>query len=58
MAEDYDGLLERYPNATIRNFDGQGGKPTEMDAIIAYLQMVGTLVDFEEYEADLDENLR
>ncbi|MGB6231033.1 MAG: cytochrome-c oxidase, cbb3-type subunit II [Litorimonas sp.] len=58
MADDYDGLLARYPNTSIRNFDAVGGQPTEMDAVIAYLQMIGTLVDFDEYEASLDENLR
>ncbi|MFV0513586.1 MAG: cytochrome-c oxidase, cbb3-type subunit II [Jhaorihella sp.] len=42
---DFDALLERYPGAQVRNFDGQPGI-SEMDAMIAYLQMLGTLVDF------------
>lgn len=46
---DYDGLLERYPGAQVRNFTGQPGI-TEMDALVAYLQMLGTLVDFSTYE--------
>ncbi|MEM9600860.1 MAG: cbb3-type cytochrome c oxidase subunit II, partial [Pseudomonadota bacterium] len=58
MADDYDGFVARYPNALVRDFDGNSEKITEMDAIIAYLQMLGTLVDFTEYEAELDENLR
>ena len=58
MADDYEGFESRYPKAIIRDFDGNPDKITEMDAIIAYLQMLGTLVDFSEYEADLDENLR
>ena len=29
--------------------DGKPGTPTEMDALIAYLQMLGTLVDFKLY---------
>jgi cytochrome c oxidase cbb3-type subunit 2 len=33
----------------VRNFDGKTGNPTEMDALIAYLQMLGTLVDFKLY---------
>jgi cytochrome c oxidase cbb3-type subunit 2 len=33
----------------VRNFDGRSGMPTEMDALIAYLQMLGTLVDFKIY---------
>ena len=58
MADDFEGFESRYPKAIIRDFDGNPDKITEMDAIIAYLQMLGTLVDFSEYEADLDENLR
>ena len=45
---DFDGLLERYPKAQVRNFDGRPGI-SEMDALIAYLQMLGTLVDFSTY---------
>jgi len=57
-ADDYDGFVSRYPKAVVREFDGDASRITEMDAIIAYLQMLGTLVDFEEYEAERDENLR
>jgi cytochrome c oxidase cbb3-type subunit 2 len=48
---DFDGLLERYPGAQVRNFDGQEGI-SEMDALIAYLQMLGTLVDFSTFTPD------
>jgi cytochrome c oxidase cbb3-type subunit 2 len=48
---DWDGLAERYPKAQVRNFDGQP-KLTEMDALIAYLQMLGTLVDFSTFTPD------
>jgi cytochrome c oxidase cbb3-type subunit II len=48
---DTDGLLERYPGAQVRNFDGEPGI-SEMDALIAYMQMLGTLVDFSTFEAD------
>ena len=44
-----DAFAKRYPKAAVRNFDGKGGAPTEMDALIAYLQMLGTLVDFRLY---------
>ena len=40
-------LAARYPKAQIRDFDGDPDRLTEMDALIAYLQMLGTLVDFE-----------
>jgi len=56
-ADDVDGFSERYPNAVIRDFDGNPDMLSEMDAIIAYLQMLGTLVDFSVYEAE-GENLR
>ena len=46
-SRDTDGLKARYPNAQIRDFDGDPSKLTEMDALVAYLQMLGTLVDFE-----------
>ena len=45
-----DGLLERYPGATVRSFDGNPREVTEMEALIAYLQMLGTLVDFSIYD--------
>ncbi|HHS94238.1 MAG TPA: cytochrome-c oxidase, cbb3-type subunit II, partial [Rhodobacterales bacterium] len=53
---DYDGLQARYgsesafksPDVNVRNFDGKAGI-SEMDALIAYLQMLGTLVDFSTF---------
>ena len=48
---DWDAMLERYPGAQIRNFDGQPGI-SEADALIAYLQMLGTLVDFSTFEPE------
>ena len=51
---DHDGvddMLARYPKAQVRNFDGRP-EITELDAMIAYLQMLGTLVDFSAYEAE------
>jgi cytochrome c oxidase cbb3-type subunit 2 len=50
-SDGYDALLERYPRAQIRNFDGRA-EITELDALIAYLQMLGTLVDFSTFEVD------
>ena len=47
----YDDLLERYPGAQIRNFDDAPGV-SEMDALIAYLQMLGTTVDFSTFTPD------
>jgi cytochrome c oxidase cbb3-type subunit 2 len=42
---DAGDLAERYPKAQIRDFDGNPGRLTEMDALVAYLQVLGTLVD-------------
>jgi cytochrome c oxidase cbb3-type subunit 2 len=49
-AADADALLQRYPKAQIRDFDGRPDRITEADALIAYLQMLGTLVDFKLYD--------
>lgn len=49
---DYDAFLERYPDAIVRNFDGDLNTLSELDALIAYMQMLGTLVDFSQYDAE------
>ncbi|MDY8109828.1 cytochrome-c oxidase, cbb3-type subunit II [Fulvimarina sp. 2208YS6-2-32] len=49
---DNTGLLERYPKAVTGDFDGNADAVTEMDALIAYLQMLGTLVDFSTFEPE------
>ena len=41
-----------------RDFDGDPDRLTEMDALIAYLQMLGGLVDFRTYRAEAPENQR
>jgi cytochrome c oxidase cbb3-type subunit 2 len=46
---DTEALLKRYPKAKVGDFDGDPAKVTEMDALVAYLQMLGTLVDFSTY---------
>ncbi|MQW87634.1 cytochrome-c oxidase, cbb3-type subunit II [Sinorhizobium saheli] len=47
---DASGVESRYPKAKLGDFDGDPKKLTEMDALIAYLQMLGTLVDFSTYD--------
>jgi len=39
-------LLQRYPGAVVAKFDESSRQVTEMDALVAYLQMLGTLVKF------------
>ena len=43
-------LIKRYPKANARDFDGKPTRITEADALIAYLQMLGTQVDFKLYD--------
>ena len=38
-------LQIRYPKAQVRDFDGNPARLTEMDALVAYLQVLGTMVD-------------
>ncbi len=57
-ADDVDAFLARYPKAQVRNFDGNADYISEMDAVIAYLQMLGTLVDFDQYEADFNDGTK
>ena len=49
-ADGFDVFLARYPKALVRDFDGDPSRLTELDALIAYMQMLGTLVDFSAYE--------
>jgi len=49
--EGLEAFLERYPKAQVRAFDGDPTKVTELDALIAYMQMLGTLVDFATFDA-------
>mgnify|MGYP007028500329 CR=1 FL=1 len=48
---DASGLQARYPGAQQRNFDRQAGV-SEMDALIAYLQVLGTMVDFSTFQPE------
>ena len=53
------GLKKRYgAKVAQRDFDGDPDRVTEMDALIAYLQMLGTLVDFKTYQAEDPRNMR
>lgn len=49
-APDAGDLIKRYPKANVRNFAGVTGRVTEADALVAYLQMLGTEVDFKLYD--------
>jgi len=49
---DTGDLLARYPKAVVGDLDGNPAQVTEMDALIAYLQMLGTLVDFTQYKPE------
>ena len=47
-------LAQRYPKSQVRDFDGDPSRLTEMDALVAYLQMLGTLVDVNSAAAQED----
>ena len=47
---DAANFLKRYPKAQMRDFDGNPRAITEADALIAYLQILGTMVDFKLYD--------
>jgi cytochrome c oxidase cbb3-type subunit 2 len=46
------GLAARYAKARQASFDGDPAVVTEMDALVAYLQMLGTLVPFRDVTPD------
>jgi cytochrome c oxidase cbb3-type subunit 2 len=49
---DHDSLLARYPKAVVGDLDGQPGRLTEMDALVAYLQILGRMVDFTDIRTE------
>jgi cytochrome c oxidase cbb3-type subunit 2 len=51
-AADASGLLARYPSAPVADFDGDPTRISELDAVIAYLQVLGTLVDFTTFRPE------
>lgn len=53
--EHVDNLIARYgQKVNIRNFDGRSGSyPTEMDALVAYLQVLGTMVEFKDFDREI-----
>jgi cytochrome c oxidase cbb3-type subunit 2 len=49
---DHEGLLSRYPKAAVGDLDGDPARLTEMDAIVAYLQILGRMVDFSDVQTE------
>jgi cytochrome c oxidase cbb3-type subunit 2 len=43
---DTKAFLARYPKARVAKFDGEKGPVSELDALVAYLQILGAMVDF------------
>ncbi|ESQ77666.1 cytochrome-c oxidase, cbb3-type subunit II [Asticcacaulis sp. AC402] len=53
--EDPTELQKRYgPKVSPQLYGGSAGTPTEMDALVAYLQQLGTQVDFTTYNPDYE----
>jgi cytochrome c oxidase cbb3-type subunit 2 len=51
---DAGDMMKRYPKARQRDFDGDPNRLTEMDALVAYLQVLGTMVDVNAAAAQED----
>lgn len=49
---DLSGVTGRYPKAATGDLDGNPDKVTEMDALVAYLQVLGRMVDFTTYRPE------
>ena len=47
-----DGQKNLIEQAQAGNYDGDRSNVTEMDALVAYLQVLGTMVDFSKYDDD------
>lgn len=59
FAGETSALKKRYgTKVQQRDFDGNPQKLSEMDALIAYLQVLGTMVDFRTYKAEDPRNMR
>lgn len=51
LDRDSEALQKRYGGkVNVRDFDGNPEKVSEMDALISYLQVLGTFVDFAKYK--------
>ena len=48
--DEAEGVMSRYAKIHVSDPDGDPKKISELDALIAYLQMLGTLVDFDSYK--------
>lgn len=46
-------LLQHYPKAVTGDLDGDPARVTKMDALVAYLQSLGRMVDFTTYRPEL-----
>ena len=58
-ASETSALRGRYgPRIAQGDFDGDPARLTKMDALIAYLQQLGTQVDFRTYQAEDPDNMR
>ena len=52
--DEVEAFLARYPKAAVGDFDGNPKVLTELDALIAYMQMLGRLVDYTTYKPEMD----
>ena len=55
QSDDASGVTERYgEKAIVRDFDGNPNFISELDALVAYLQVLGTMAEIQDYNPDVD----
>lgn len=53
-SDHHEGLVARYGDTVnMRDFDGQPHIVSEMDALIAYLQLLGTMAELKDYDPEI-----
>ncbi len=53
-SDNHEGLFERYgDNVNVRDFDGQKDFVSQMDALVAYLQVLGTMAEIKDFDPDV-----
>lgn len=55
-SDNHDSLIEAYGEVNMRDFDGKKEFVSELDALIAYLQVLGTMADLKNYNPDFNDS--
>jgi cytochrome c oxidase cbb3-type subunit 2 len=53
-SDNHEGLVKRYGDkVNMRDFDGEKEFTSELDALISYLQVLGSMAELKDYDADI-----